>query len=207
MNYVAHIHLSEITETSKLGNFLGDFVKGELSHWSVEGRNEAIDESTKQGIVLHRKIDAFTDSHPSVQELKALFPEHLRRVSGIILDIYFDHLLCKHLLFEQGDFIHKMLGQFYAELGETDLFISNRFQKVKSGLVNHEWLINYQHEEGYINAFRQIELRLNGKVQFATLSRDFLKTKEQRIIQGFFEFYPELIKYAQYLTKFNHKDL
>lgn len=200
MNYLAHIHLSELTQTSKLGNFLGDFVKGDLSHWSADGRNEAIDDTVKQGITLHRKIDAFTDSHLSVQKLRELFPDSLRRISGIILDIYFDHLLCNDLLSRDANLTNLMLQQFYKELSESDLFISNRFQTVKNGLLAHKWLINYQYEVGYVNALRQIESRLNGKVQFATKGHEFLKTQEEHIQQSFFEFYPQLIKYTEHLS-------
>ena len=59
MNYLAHLFLAEKTEESILGNFLGDFVKGRLKdQYSAE---------ILKGIVTHRKIDAYTDSHERVK--------------------------------------------------------------------------------------------------------------------------------------------
>ncbi len=57
MNYLAHLHLAAHTHSSLTGNLLGDFVKGALP----TGLAAPFDE----GIWLHRKIDAFTDGHPS----------------------------------------------------------------------------------------------------------------------------------------------
>ena len=96
MNYIAHINLAEHTETSALGNFLGDFVKGDLYSWTRDGHNETLPDVLLKGIRLHRSVDNYTDSHNTNQYLRALFPKPLRRMSGIILDVYFDHLLCQH---------------------------------------------------------------------------------------------------------------
>ena len=83
MNYLAHIHLGYLSQTSLVGNFLGDFVKGsDLSHLNT---------ALRQGVWLHRRIDTYTDQHTAIVELRNLFPKKLRRFSGIALDVYFDH--------------------------------------------------------------------------------------------------------------------
>lgn len=88
MNYIAHLHLAQHTKTSLVGNFLGDFIKG-----------SALDDlplDLQHGVRLHRQIDTYTDTHPVVLALKQQFPKSIRRYSGIVLDIYFDHLLMQH---------------------------------------------------------------------------------------------------------------
>ncbi|MCP6082951.1 ACP phosphodiesterase, partial [Klebsiella pneumoniae] len=40
-------------------------------------------------------IDLFTDTHPLVRDARALFPAARRRVSGILLDLFFDHCLAR----------------------------------------------------------------------------------------------------------------
>jgi acyl carrier protein phosphodiesterase len=47
----------------------------------------------RAGVVLHRKIDVYTDSHADVAAARALFAPPLRRYAGILLDVYFDHVL------------------------------------------------------------------------------------------------------------------
>jgi acyl carrier protein phosphodiesterase len=59
MNWLAHIFLSEPNVESRLGNLLGDLVKGK----DLEGLNPNL----KQGIARHYAIDKFTDSHPVVK--------------------------------------------------------------------------------------------------------------------------------------------
>ena len=70
-----------------LGGLLGDFVFGKsiLEDWRPSVRVE---------IIRHRRIDRYTDDHPTVVAARALFGP-LRRYSGIVLDVYFDHLLAR----------------------------------------------------------------------------------------------------------------
>ncbi|MEJ6671003.1 MAG: ACP phosphodiesterase [Pseudomonadales bacterium] len=87
MNHLAHQLLSGNNDHLRLGGFLGDFVKGR----QIGTRPAAIE----RGIQLHRAIDAYTDQHPAVTACRLALPDDLRRVSGIVTDIAFDHFLAK----------------------------------------------------------------------------------------------------------------
>lgn len=87
MNYLAHLLLSGPDPDWRLGGLLGDFVKGPLV-----GERPATIEA---GIRLHRRIDALTDSHPAYLACLPLLGPEWRRYGGIILDIWFDHLLSR----------------------------------------------------------------------------------------------------------------
>ncbi|WP_299594046.1 ACP phosphodiesterase [uncultured Microbulbifer sp.] len=85
MNYLAHLLLSGPDPDWQLGGLLGDFVKGPLKG----ERPEPIED----GMRLHRRIDLLSDQHPAyLSALKRLGPQW-RRLGGIALDIWFDHLL------------------------------------------------------------------------------------------------------------------
>ena len=60
MNFLAHLYLSGSDPMVKVGNFIGDHVKGNAY------QNYEI--GIQQGILLHRKIDFFTDTHPLVKQ-------------------------------------------------------------------------------------------------------------------------------------------
>ena len=47
---------------------------------------------------LHRLIDSFTDSHPIVRGSVARISEKYHWFSGIIIDIYYDHILAREWL-------------------------------------------------------------------------------------------------------------
>ena len=85
MNYLAHAFLSGHDENLLIGNFIADHVRG--SHLHVYS-NEIV-----QGIMMHRHIDTFTDSHPEFRAAKRLFYQGFEKHSGILVDIYFDHFL------------------------------------------------------------------------------------------------------------------
>ena len=77
MNFLAHLQLAAHTRSSLTGNLLGDFIKGPLPTTLAPHFDE--------GIWLHRKIDAFTDSHPEHKGAVACFEAPLaplRRHSG-----------------------------------------------------------------------------------------------------------------------------
>jgi acyl carrier protein phosphodiesterase len=88
MNYLAHSFLSNHNEGLLIGNFIADHVSG--NHF------ENYTPEVIEGIRMHRRIDAFTDSHVKFQESKRFFYKGFEKYSGILVDIYFDHLLAKN---------------------------------------------------------------------------------------------------------------
>src|SRR5690606_41039365 len=67
-------------------SFIGDYVKGRKIL-------ETFPENIKKGILLHRKIDAFTDQHPQVLKSKIYFRPAYRLYAGPCVDHLFDHFL------------------------------------------------------------------------------------------------------------------
>ena len=85
MNHLAHFLLSPDGDDARTGTFLGDFVRGaDLGAWPAP---------VEQAIRLHRRIDSFTDTHVLTLAARRALPAPMRRYAGILLDVYFDHLL------------------------------------------------------------------------------------------------------------------
>lgn len=188
MNYIAHIHQAHLTQSSLLGNFLGDFVKGtDLSTFT---------EDIQFGITLHRRIDTFTDNHSLIKQLRPLYPKSIRRMAGVITDIYFDHLLCRNFSQYSSTSLSALLEQFYDEVMHTNIDLQGRYFVVKQGLMKYKWLQEYEQEEACIRAFYQIEKRLNNKIEFAERGAKFLETYAEPLQTCFFEFYPQLTTYT-----------
>ena len=85
MNYLAHILLSGNDRRLQVGNFIGDFVKGT--------EYEQYPKRIKEGILLHRAIDSFTDNHPVFLETVDMLLPDFGRYSGIMADMFYDYLL------------------------------------------------------------------------------------------------------------------
>ncbi len=86
MNFIAHLYLSGKNEGILVGNFIADAIKGQsqMENFPVE---------IKRGIILHRKIDSFTDTHPIARASKHLLVPRYNHFSGILIDIFYDHFL------------------------------------------------------------------------------------------------------------------
>ena len=87
MNHLAHTLLAGDDELLQLGGLMGDFVHGQPDPDLPAG--------LVAGIRLHRAIDVYTDSHPEVAAARSLLPAPFRRYGGILLDMWFDHLLAR----------------------------------------------------------------------------------------------------------------
>lgn len=82
MNFLAHLHLAMLANSSLLGNLLADFVRG----------NPAADyqPDVVAGIMMHRRVDVLTDSLPQVKASRDYFSAPYRRVAPITLDVVWD---------------------------------------------------------------------------------------------------------------------
>lgn len=86
MNHLAHALLADAGGNEfALGSALGDFTHGHP--------DPAWPAARQAGLRFHRAIDRFTDQHPEVVAARRLFQPPMRRYAGIVLDVWFDHLL------------------------------------------------------------------------------------------------------------------
>lgn len=88
MNHLAHALLAHPGGAEfALGSAMGDFIHGRPDpEWAAE---------RVAGLRFHRAIDGFTDRHPKVVAARRLFRPPFRRYAGILLDVWFDHLLVR----------------------------------------------------------------------------------------------------------------
>jgi acyl carrier protein phosphodiesterase len=137
MNYLGHAYLSFGNTHLLTGNMIGDFVKGKLAL-------EQFPEGIGKGILLHRKIDSFADTHPANQRAKIWFRQDYGLYSGAIIDTVYDHFLAndpKHFASE------KKLLEFsldtYAKLETTQSYFPPMFAQMFPHMREHNWLWGY----------------------------------------------------------------
>jgi acyl carrier protein phosphodiesterase len=87
MNVLAHALLASPDAEIMLGSLIGDFVRGRI--------DPALPPKVRAGIALHRAVDGYTDAHEEVAAARRLFAPPFRRYAGILLDVWFDHLLAR----------------------------------------------------------------------------------------------------------------
>lgn len=83
MNHLAHLMLVRNSDELMLGGFIADAVKGK--------KFLDYEKEISKGILLHRFIDNYTDTHAEVSELKKLLRPQFGLLSGVVIDMIYDH--------------------------------------------------------------------------------------------------------------------
>ncbi|MFK7951283.1 MAG: ACP phosphodiesterase [Ekhidna sp.] len=192
MNFLAHIYLSGNNEELMVGNFIGDFVKGnQLDEYSP---------SIQQGIRLHRAVDYFTDTHDIVLQSKKKLREKYRHYAPVIVDVYYDHFLAKNW----SQFSSIPLKEYTHSFYETMTKYQNQIPKGVIHMLNYmskdNWLFNYQFIEGMDKALTGMSKRtkFDSKMEEASGS---LEEYYDEFSEEFFAFFPELENHVKEFLK------
>lgn len=189
MNFLAHIFLARHSDDAMLGALLGDFVKPHSGF--------AFNAEVEREILIHRKVDAFTDSHPLVLHAKTLFPGPSRRFSGILLDVFYDHVLAANWTRYDGPPLAEFVAHFYQTLRDKSSLLPPRLAEASPYMIRQDWLGSYVDYAGVETAIRRMATRLsrNGDVMCAGL--DDLNANYAALASGFHAFFPQLIAFVE----------
>lgn len=188
MNYLAHFHLAWPDPGLLVGALEGDYRKGPL-------RGE-LPAPIERGVRLHRQIDAYTDQHPAIESLRREFPPGLRRYAGILIDLSFDHFLCRHwdafASVERGDFNLAV----YSRLSEARDHLSPGARRMAIRMAEIDLLGHYAHWDTVPASARRIGDRLQRGNPFLEADRQLAPLRE-RLEQAFLQFYPQVLEFAR----------
>jgi len=187
LNYLAHFQLAWPEEGLLVGALEGDYLKGPLGG-ELPGPIE-------QGVKLHRAIDAYTDQHPLMAELRREFPPRLRRYAGILIDLSFDHYLSRHWADYSSQHQTDFKRTVYASLERNRHFLSPPAQRMSWRMREHDLLGMYGEWETIPATAARIGERFRRGNPFLQAG-DQLEPVRQRLEVSFFEFYPELVEFC-----------
>jgi acyl carrier protein phosphodiesterase len=140
MNFLAHIYLSGDNEFVTIGNFIADGIRGKSY------KKFPID--VQIGILLHRKIDTYTDAHPIVRQSTKRLHKNYSHYSGVIVDILYDHFLAKNWKDYSNVPLEVYVEQFYDSLEANFEMLPNRTQRMLPHMIADNWLLSYAKIEG-----------------------------------------------------------
>lgn len=189
MNYLAHIYLARHSDEAMLGALLGDFVKPHsASRFSAE---------TEAEIVTHRKVDSYTDGHPLVLDAKQLFSGPSRRYAGILLDVFYDHLLARDWARYCAEPLHDFIQRFYGALTRHAAVLPENLAYAAPRMIEQDWLGSYVDYAGVEIAIGRISTRLSKNGDLLRDGLAGLRANDTQIAAGFQVFFPELIAFVE----------
>lgn len=190
MNYLSHLFLAENNAASRTGNLLGDFVTGRPE--ALRGR---FPEAVLKGIVRHRAIDRFTDSHRVTARLRAAVDPARRRFAGVISDIVHDHFLTRRWPEFCPLPFRAFIDECNAALREHHPILPPELGETLEGRIEDDWLGHYGTDEGLDGVFQRVALRHHG---FSPIKDAVLDLQANRAAfeAGFDEFFPDLIAWV-----------
>jgi acyl carrier protein phosphodiesterase len=188
MNYLAHLYLARHSGAAMVGGIMGDFVKADIA-----GRYPP---DIAREIQLHRYVDSYTDSHPAVKASASLFPAGRRRYAGIVLDVFYDHLLSLQWQRWCDEPRQAMLDRFYTALAEHEALLPDRLRAMAPRMVELNWLDSYEDFASVEVAIDRISLRLSRNGAQLREGIADLRTHYDALAAGFERFFPELIHFA-----------
>jgi acyl carrier protein phosphodiesterase len=188
MNFLAHLYLSGDNPKIMLGNFIGDFVKGK------QGLSQ-FEPDIIRGIHLHRSIDEFTDSHPVVTQSKNRLRPKYRHYSGVIVDIFYDHLLAKNWHLFHSEILTDFAETAYSIIHVHQPILPEEVKFMMPHMIRGNWLVNYAKLEGIERALSGMTRRTRYESKMDESVVD-LKEHYEDYAQEFLEFFPDLKHHA-----------
>lgn len=187
MNLLAHALLAAPDAELMFGSLIGDFVRGRI--------DPTLPSKVGAGIALHRSIDAYTDSHDEIAAARALFVPPFRRYAGILIDVWFDHLLARQWArFGAGE-LDDFSGQVRALLATNAELVPARMRAFVAYLGAHDLPANYRHTAMIGDVLRGISARLSRANPIAE-ALPVLASLHAPLQQRFDAFFPELRNFA-----------
>ena len=187
MNHLAHALLAAEAPLLLAGNLAGDFVKGRLDRLPPT--------PLMAGIRMHRGIDAYTDRHPVFMRSRGRVAP--RRVSGVIVDVAYDHFLARHFDRYSDLPLEAFAGRAYRTLLEHQALLPPRLRGLLPRIVAEDWLVSYRWLEGVERTFA----RLSRRVAALAAGTDQIRARYGPLEADFLEFYPELARFAAGLPR------
>ena len=188
MNFLAHLYLSQNNKNILLGNFIADPIKG--------NKYKAFPEEIQAGILLHRAIDNFTDTHAVVKKSKRRLHERYNHFDGIIIDIFYDHFLAKNWALYSDIPLPIYVDAVYEFLQSSSDIFPESIQYMFPYMVKNNWLVTYASKQGIEKILSGMNKRTKG-ISKMDLAINDLNDHYKEFEEDFSAFFKDLITFTE----------
>ncbi|MFC2176569.1 ACP phosphodiesterase [Bacteroidota bacterium] len=151
VNFLGHVFLNPDDDLLLVGNFIADSVKGDPY--------KKLPKPIADGVMLHRMIDSFTDSHEQVKLGVNRFRPTQGRYAPVVVDIVYDHILASNWQsYHQAD-LSRFVQDVYERLEQHQEHFPPKVKAYFPFLKTQNWLYNYQYEWGLLKSLQGLDKR------------------------------------------------
>jgi acyl carrier protein phosphodiesterase len=119
----------------------------------------------QRGAQKHKQIDAFTDAHPLVKRSRSRIGPEFRRFSGVLVDVFYDHLLATNWHRYSPIVLDAFTSKFYADIEASHIELPSSARVTLDRIIRHDLLGSYRGIEGVERSLRRLSAYLSSRWQ------------------------------------------
>ena len=151
MNFLAHAFLAGNDPALIVGGVIGDWIKGPLPG--------LLPADLARGVALHRAIDSFAESCPAFRASRARISAARRRYAGVLVDVFYDHLLASRWPQHHPQPLAAYSEQVYRLVGERMADIPPAAHLPLHLMADENWLLSYRQMAGIADVLARMSRR------------------------------------------------
>jgi acyl carrier protein phosphodiesterase len=193
MNWLAHLLLSPPDNPrERLGNWLADILPVQEAL--------LLGDDVAAGVRSHLEIDRFTDRHPLHWRSREKFAGGLRRFSGILTDVAYDHFLSRDFPQWAGVPLDEFIRRAHEDLSGCAGLLPSAAASALRRMIRENWLGTYVSLEGYELTLTRIRRRLSPRAAARfdpSAARAAMEAGYAALDEEFQAFFPELRRHME----------
>ena len=154
----------------------------------------------REGVRLHRLIDSFTDRHTVVRGSVARIAAGWTWFAGIIIDVYYDHLLARDWHHYCSEPLRAFADRCYAALDAGRDIVTPEAAGFLYHFVRSDRLVQYATVEGIADTLGRVSNRIAERMPKHAVRLEHAMPRllelDAALAADFHAFYPELIAHA-----------
>jgi acyl carrier protein phosphodiesterase len=193
LNFLAHALLAGDEPALIVGGVVGDWIKGTLPG--------ALPDDLARGVVLHRAIDHFAESHPAFCRSRSRVSPVRRRYAGVLVDVFYDHLLARDWASIHPQPLDEYCEAVYGLIRDRLHDLPASSHPALKLMAQEDWLTSYAQIEGIADVLARMSRRARQPNPLLRGEQEFLAD-----VEGFTEdFYEWLADTREFCWQWRDK--
>lgn len=170
MNFLVHLFLSDPSDDCRLGNLMGDYVKGRI--------NDLYSPGVQRGLWQHRRIDAFAQTCLPCRRSRGRIDPRFGHFRSILIDIFYDHLLASAWDLYTAQPLDTFADEIYTLLSRNQQRLPPGLKELAPRMIRNNWLLSYRDPQTIGLVLERVSQRFRRPTPLAEALPELLRERE-----------------------------